>query len=154
MARSIEPSACAVRAILALVWAPRVFRVALPLCLVAGCASTSSARVALPAPGADARTVLSVYLEALKAGDCKTARKLATSTFTFGNGELCGHLKVLSYTEPGEPAVPGTGEAIFATQLLVSGADGSMRNGTNPWFYDLKQQRDGQWRLVGGGSGP
>ena len=126
----------------------------LPLCLVAGCASTSSATIALPSAGADARTVLSVYLEALKAGDCTTASQLATSTFRFGNGELCGHLKVWSYTDPGQPALPSNGEAIFSTELYVSGGDGSMNNGKNTWFYDLKQQTDGQWRLVGGGSGP
>ena len=56
--------------------------------------------------------------------------------------------------EPGQPALPGNGEAIFSTVLTVSGADGSMRNGDNTWFYVLKQQADGQWRLVGGGSGP
>ncbi|CAL8974048.1 hypothetical protein CELL_01685 [Cellulomonas sp. T2.31MG-18] len=122
--------------------------------LLAGCAHPLGAPIALPSPGADARTVLSVYLQALRAGDCRTARQLAASSFSFGNGELCGHLKVLPYTEPGQPALPGDGEAIFSTVLTVAGADASMNNGKNTRFYDLKQQPDGQWRLVGGGSGP
>ncbi|OZB89175.1 MAG: hypothetical protein B7X41_04235 [Microbacterium sp. 14-71-5] len=122
--------------------------------LLAGCASRPSASITLPAAGADPRTVLSVYLQALKAGDCKTASRLATSTFSFGSGELCGHVKVWSYTEPGQPALPGNGEAIFSTNLSITGADASMNNGKNTWFYVLKQQADGQWRLVGGGSGP
>ena len=141
-------------AILTLVWGRRVLPVVLAFGLLAGCASTSKAPIALPSSGADARTVLSVYLEALKAGDCQTAHQLATTTFTFGNGELCGHLTVHSYTEPGQPALPGNGEAIFSIELTVTGGDGSLRQGENTWFYDLKQQTDGQWRLVGGGSGP
>jgi len=141
-------------AILTLVWGRRALPVVLGFGLLAGCASTSSAPIALPSAGADARAVLSAYLEALKAGDCRTASELATSTFSFGNGELCGHLTVRSSTGPGQPALPGNGEAIFSTVLTVSGADGSMRNGDNTWFYVLKQQADGQWRLVGGGSGP
>lgn len=128
--------------------------VALAFGVLAGCASAPDAPIALPSAGADARTVLSVYLEALKAGDCQTASQLATASFTVGNGELCGHLTVHSYTEPGQPGLPGNGEAIFSTVLTVSGADGSMTNGRNTWFYVLKQQADGQWRLVGGGSGP
>jgi hypothetical protein len=139
---------------LALVWRRRVLPVALALGLLAGCASASHVPIALPSAGADARTVLSVYLEALKAGDCQTAHQLVTSTFFVGSGELCGALKVLSYTEPGQPALPGNGEAIFPIELTVTGADASMRDGVNTWFYDLKQQPNGEWRLVGGGSGP
>lgn len=134
-------------------WGRQALSVALALGLLAGCASTSNAPIALPSAGADARTVLSVYLEALKAGDCQTASKLATATFS-GNGELCGHLKVQSYTEPDQSALPGNGEAEFSTELSVTGADASMHNGKNTWFYILKQQTDGQWRLVSGGSGP
>jgi ketosteroid isomerase-like protein len=131
-----------------------VLPVTLVLGVLAGCASTSTTPITLPSAGADARTVLSVYLKALKAGDCQTARQLTTSTFSVGNGELCGALKVLSYTEPGQAALPGNGEAIFPVELTVTGGDGSLRQGENTWFYDLKQQPDGQWRLVGGGSGP
>ncbi len=113
------------------VWGRRALCVALALGLLAGCASTSNRPIALPSAGADARTVLSVYLEALKAGDCQTVSKLATATFSFGNGELCGHLTVQSYTEPGQPGLPGNGEAIFSTVLSVTGADASMNNGKN-----------------------
>lgn len=135
-------------------WGRRALPVPIALGLLAGCASAPHAPAALPSAGADARTVLSVYLKALKAGDCQSAHQLTTSTFTVGNGELCGALKVLSYTEPGQAALPGTGEAIFPIELTVTGADDSMHDGVNTWFYDLKQQTDGQWRLVSGGSGP
>ena len=135
-------------------WGRCTLPVALALGLVAGCASPAHAPIALPSAGSDPRTVLSVYLRALKAGDCRTASQLTTSTFTFGNGELCGHLKVWSYTEPGQPGLPGNGEAIFSTNLWVTGADNSMNEGKNTWFYVLRQQTDGEWRLVGGGSGP
>jgi len=127
--------------------------VALALGLLAGCASPLHAPIALPSAGSAPREVLSVYLEALKAGRCRTANRLTTSSFAT-DGELCGHVKVWSYTEPGQPALPGNGEAIFSTVLSVSGADGSMTNGKNTWFYVLRQQDDGEWRLVGGGSGP
>lgn len=55
--------------------------------------------------------VLDAYLRALKAGDCKAAQALTTSSFAV-NGELCGHLQVKSYTPVGHPATPGS-EAIF-----------------------------------------
>ena len=117
-------------------------------------AATPAESIAPPSAGADPRLVLGVYLEALKAGDCKAARRLAARTFIPGNGELCGQLKVTSYKDPGEPALAGNGEAIFSTTLTVTGADDSIRDGDNVWFYTLMKQTDGQWRLTGGGSGP
>ena len=109
--------------------------------------------IALPSKDAAPAEVLDAYLRALKTGDCKTAHALATSTFTLGNGELCGHLSVKSYTPVGVPATPGN-EAIFSTNLITEGGDASMPDGLHTWFYTLIRQAGGAWRLVGGGSGP
>ena len=54
------------------------------------CASTSTDPIALPSKDAAPVEVLGAYPRALKTGDCKAAHALATRTFTFGNGELCG----------------------------------------------------------------
>ena len=116
-------------------------------------ASSGSNPIALPSKGATPAEVLNAYLRALKAGDCKTAHALATSTFSVGNGELCGHLSVKSYTPLGKPATPGN-EVIFSTNLITEGGDASMPDGLHTWFYSLTKQADGAWRLVGGGSGP
>ena len=115
--------------------------------------ASGSTPIALPSKDAAPAEVLDVYLRALKAGDCKTAHALTTSTFSFGNGELCGQLRVKSYTPVGKPATPGN-EAIFSTNLITQGGDASMPDGLHTWFYSLTKQADGAWRLVGGGSGP
>lgn len=124
-------------------------------CLLAlsACASTSTDLIAVSSKDAAPAEVLGAYLQALKTGDCKAAHALATSTFTFDNGELCGHLRVKSYTAVGEPATPGD-QAIFSTNLITEGGDASMPDGLHTYFYTLIRQADGQWRLVGGGSGP
>ena len=80
------------------------------------------------------------------------ARRLTTSSFA-RNGELCGHLRVKSYTPVGDQATPGD-QAIFSTNLITEGGDASMPDGLHTWFYTLLRQADGAWRLVGGGSGP
>lgn len=108
---------------------------------------------ALPPSSASARQVLDAYLGALRAGDCATARALATGSMTSSNGDLCGQVHVSATRVEGEPA-GGPGELTFMTMLTISGADQSMHDGDNTWFYSLKQQADGAWRLVGGGSGP
>lgn len=115
--------------------------------------ASGSNPIALPSKDAAPAEVLGAYLRALKTGDCKAAHALATSTFTFGNGELCGHLRVKSYTSVGDPATPGD-QAIFSTNLITEGGDASMPDGLHTWFYTLIRQADGAWRLVGGGSGP
>ena len=109
--------------------------------------------IALPSKDAAPAEVLGAYLQALKTGDCKAAHALATSTFTFDNGELCVHLRVKSYTPVGDPATPGD-QAIFSTNLITEGGDASMPDGLHTYFYTLIRQADGAWRLVGGGSGP
>ncbi|MHB8188551.1 MAG: DUF4864 domain-containing protein [Dermatophilaceae bacterium] len=126
---------------------------AVSLLALSACASTSKDPIALPSKDAAPAEVLGVYLRALKTGDCKAAHAVATSTFTFGNGELCGHLSVKSYTPVGDPATPGD-QAIFSTNLITEGGDASMPDGLHTWFYTLVRQADGAWRLVGGGSGP
>ena len=65
--RAIRARARVRTAILTLVWGRGVLPVTLVLGMLAGCASSSNAPRALPSAGADARTVLSVYVEALKA---------------------------------------------------------------------------------------
>ena len=108
--------------------------------------------IALPSKDAAPAEVLGAYLRALKAGDCKAAHALATSTFA-SNGELCGRVKVKSYTPVGDPATSGD-QANFSMNLLTEGGDASMPDGLHTWFYTLIRQADGAWRLVGGGSGP
>ncbi|HEV7195627.1 MAG TPA: hypothetical protein VGN19_06785 [Pedococcus sp.] len=110
--------------------------------------------MALPPPGASAHQVLSTYLQALQAGDCDTAHALAASTFVVGNGELCGDVDVKTFTVGGDAQV-GDSEITFATQMVTDGsADGSIPAGNLTWFYSLKKQPSGSWRLISGGSGP
>ena len=127
--------------------------VVVSLLVLSACASTATDPIALPSKDAAPIEVLGAYMRALKAGDCKAAHALATSTFTFGNGELCGHLSVKSYTPVGNPATPGD-QANFSMNLITEGGDASMPDGLHTWFYTLARQADGAWRLVGGGSGP
>lgn len=90
---------------------------------------------------------------ALVAGDCRTAHALTTSAFS-GNGDLCGVVKVSSFSLNGKPATPGRDEVIYGSTLVTSGSsDGTIPRGNLTWFYDLKRQDD-SWKLVGGGSGP
>lgn len=107
-------------------------------------------------PGRDAppNEVLTAYLGALQAGDCQAAHALTTSTFVHGNGDLCGVITLKEFTMDVKPAQPGDGEAIFATELATEGGDETMPAGHHTWFYSLKKQPSGEWRLVGGGSGP
>jgi hypothetical protein len=116
-------------------------------------AASGSTPIALPSRDATPAEVLDAYLRALKSGDCKTAHALTTSTFA-SNGELCGHLRVKSYTPVGKPATPGN-EAIFSTNLITEGGDASiMPDGLHTRFYSLTRQADGAWRVASGGSGP
>jgi hypothetical protein len=119
--------------------------------IVAGCWSS---RAVLPPDSAPPAAVLDAYLKALNGGDCQTARALVTSTFTVGNGELCGAVRVSAYSVNPTPATPPDGEVIFATTLTTSGDGVSIPAGDVTWFYDLVHQPSGAWRIVGGGSGP
>jgi hypothetical protein len=121
---------------------------------LAGCGGTSPSTVALPPAGASASVVLDTYLRALVVGDCTTANALVASTFTFGNGELCGDVKVSAFSVPRGPATPGQSTVEYASVLTTEGSnDGSIPSGKTTWFYQLRQQ-GGDWKLVSGGSGP
>ncbi|WP_157598381.1 hypothetical protein [Phycicoccus sp. Root101] len=98
--------------------------------------------------------MLDTYLRALVAGDCDTAHSLAAATFTSGNGELCGDVKVSSFSLRGEPATAGPDDVEYGSVLVTDGSgDGSIPRGDVTWFYELERQ-GGAWKLVGGGSGP
>ncbi|QIK74528.1 hypothetical protein [Nocardioides piscis] len=108
--------------------------------------------VRLPPAGASHAVVLETYLAALVAEDCGTATGLGDDTFTVGNGELCGEVDVKAFEPIGEPASPDA-EVTYSTVLTVRGGDETIGPGRLTWFYSLAK-RDGEWRLVGGGSGP
>jgi hypothetical protein len=120
--------------------------------VLAGCGGKPA--VSLPPDSAPPEVVLDVYLRALVAGDCETAAKLTFGTFDLGNGELCGYVTVTAFEVDSTPATPTDHEVVFATKLTMSGGDGSIRDGTNLWFYQLQRQANGSWRLTGGGTGP
>jgi hypothetical protein len=132
----------------------RVVPGVLALSLLVACSNTPVRSVPMPPSDATPARVLTTYLQALRAGDCPTARALGTSTFVPGNGELCGHLTVKANTPLGTPAERGDGEVIFSTVLTTDGGDDSMPDGDHIWFYSLKRQPAGMWRLIAGGSGP
>lgn len=122
---------------------------------LAGCARTSSPTVvSAPPAGTSASVVLHTYLHALVAGDCASARALAASTFSVGNGELCGEVKVSAFSLSNDAARPTSDEVVYSSVLATEGSgDGSVPPGKITWFYDLKLL-NGEWKLVGGGSGP
>ena len=134
---------------------PRMRRALLGVAVLASCAACEThSTVALPPAGAPARQVLDTYLQALQAGDCDTAHALAAGTFRSGNGELCGDVDVKTVKVAADTQVPD-GTITFATQMVTGGShDGSIPPGQLTWFYSLKKQANGSWRLVGGGSGP
>ena len=120
--------------------------------LVAACAPA----VSLPTDSASPEVVLDTYLRALVAGDCSTASKLGVGAFKDrGSGNLCGDTRVSAYGLLGDPARPSSGEQVFATTLTTTGsADGTVPAGEITWFFTLRYQPDGSWRITGGGSGP
>ena len=118
-------------------------------------ASCGASKLTAPPAAAAPEVVLRAYLEALVRSDCSAGRAVGTASFGFGSGELCGHTTVTAYTISIPPATPNATEAVFATSLTTTGtADGSVQPGSLTWFYDLKRQPSGEWRIVGGGSGP
>ncbi len=95
------------------------------------------------------------YFRALAAGDCDTGRKLAADGFKQGAGDLCGHTQVRAYGIEGAPAQPSADEVVFATTLTTTRTDdGTVRAGQITWFFSLRRQANGSWRITGGGSGP
>lgn len=130
--------------------------VVVAIVVVAVASAACAAPFAMPADSAGPQVVLERYLAALAAGECDAGRRLATATFTTGNGELCGHADVTAYRlDPGMPAQPSANEVVFSVQLTTGGTDdGSVRPGQTLWFYSLARQPNGAWRLTGGGTGP
>jgi hypothetical protein len=120
--------------------------------LLAAC----SARGFSPPPdAATADVVLRAYLQALVRGDCSAGKVLGTPSFGPYHGDLCGQTAVSGFSIDGSPATPNATEAVFATVLATSGTqDGTVPPGGRTWFYDLKLQSNGAWRIAGGGSGP
>ena len=120
--------------------------------IVMGCAEPTDMTPPVAGPPI---VVLKLYLEALVRGDCGAGKALGTGTFRFGNGELCGSTTVTSATIDGEPATPNAEQVVFATTLVTTGTDDrSIAPGEMTWFYTLRLQADGTWRITGGGSGP
>ena len=108
---------------------------------------------ALPEDGATPRQVLDAYLLALQAGDCATTHAYAVDTF-LTDGELCGHVNVLSYRSNAYTSQPSADQVELATTLTIKGGDQSLQDGDHLWFYTLRRQPTGAWRLSAGGSGP
>jgi hypothetical protein len=112
--------------------------------------------LALPPASASPRVVLDTYLQALAAGDCSTGSKLWTDGAASGvRGDLCGETQVSAYGITGDPAQPTADELVFSTTLTTTGTrDGSVPAGQITWFFTLRHQPTGVWRIWGGGSGP
>jgi hypothetical protein len=115
---------------------------------------TQSASPVVPPPSASARDVLVAYLNALDADNCGTARMLATDDYADTTTDLCssGHLRGTG-KHLGQVWTDRPGEVEFMTALTFSGTD-TGNDGTFDWFYSLTQDRNGAWRVVGGGTGP
>ena len=107
----------------------------------------------LPPKEATPRQVLDAYLLALQAGDCATTHAYAVDTF-LTDGELCGHVNVLSYRSNAYTSQPSADQVELATTLTIKGGDQSLQDGDHLWFYTLRRQPTGAWRLSAGGSGP
>ena len=106
---------------------------------VAGCTT----RIPMPPDDATPRQVIDVYLRALAATDCETARAL-------GSDHLCGIVTGATVTEE----LPPVDETMrYLTTIVVSGGDGSLPDGPNPWTYELSRGSGGQWRIVNEGMG-
>ena len=98
--------------------------------------------------------MLNSYLGALVAGDCATARALATDDYVDATNELCGSGHVRGTGKHiGQVPTPRAGEVEFMTTLTFARTD-TGNDGTLDWFYSLSQDSDGAWRVVGGGTGP
>ena len=108
---------------------------------------------AIAEDSATPRQVLDAYLLALQAGNCSTTHEYAVDRF-LTDGELCGHVNVLSYRSDSYTAQPSPDEVVLAATLTIKGGDQSLQDGDHLWFYTLRRQPTGAWRLSAGGSGP
>jgi hypothetical protein len=118
--------------------------------VLSGC---SHAAKPLPSAGATPRQVLDAYLLALQAGDCATTHEYAVDRF-LTDGELCGRVNVLAYRTDAYRAQPSPNEVVLAETLTIKDGDQSLPDGDHEWFYTLRRQPSGAWRLSAAGSGP
>lgn len=126
---------------------------AMVLVALCGLAACTRAPKSLPAAGATPRQVLDAYLLALQAGDCATANAYAVDRF-LADGELCGRVNVLAYRSDAYRAQASPDEVVLAETLTIKGGDESLPDGAHEWFYTLRRQPSGAWRLSTAGSGP
>jgi hypothetical protein len=94
------------------------------------------------------------YLAALVAGDCPTARALSTAENIANNGVWCDRPRVRSFGSVGDGARPTDTESVYAVSITTAGGDSSLPDGEHLWFYDLRRQPSGAWRVYQSGSGP
>ena len=127
--------------------------VAVALATLVGLAACSDAPKSLPSAGATPRQVLEAYLLALQAGDCATTHAYAVDRF-LTDGELCGRVNVLAYRTDPYRAQPTPDEVVLAERLTIKDGDQSLPDGDHQWFYTLRRQPSGAWRLSAAGSGP
>ncbi len=124
-----------------------------------GSPRSSTAVNTQPAPdavtAAAQRTVVTRYLDAVKARDCTVADRYFVDGKP-GNAELChaGSLRLLDYRIDGAAATPSPDEAVFAMTITTTGGDGSIPAGDTTWFLDLHRQPSGDWLITGGGTSP
>jgi hypothetical protein len=123
------------------------------LVAVIGLGACTHVARSLPADGATPRQVLDAYLLALQASDCATTHAYAVDRF-LTDGELCGHTNVLSYRSDDYTSKPSADQVVLAATLTTKGGDQSLQDGDHLWFYTLRRQPTGAWRLSAGGSGP
>ena len=97
--------------------------------------------------------MLDAYLLALQAGDCATTHAYAVDRF-LTDGELCGQVNVLSYRSDDYTSQASADEVVLAATLTIKGGDQSLQDGDHLWFYTLRRQPTGAWRLSAAGSGP
>jgi hypothetical protein len=126
--------------------------------LLAACGAPSDSTpdgLAIPPDGAPPDVVLQAYLEAVRAGNCATARHFViAATFRTGTGELCGALRLHAWRLTGQPLTPSPTEMLLGMTLTTDGTpDGSIPAGDFLWTYDLVRQSSGAWRIVGAGQG-
>jgi predicted small lipoprotein YifL len=119
---------------------------------IAGC-GTQAPR-SLPPDTAPSKEVLVAYLQALVAGDCATARALSTPENVANNGVWCDRPRVTSFGSTGDGAGPTDNEIVYAVSITTVGGDLSLPDAERLWFYDLRRQPNGAWRVYGSGSGP
>ena len=115
-------------------------------------ACRASAPVALPSDGAAPNVVLVAYLGALVRGDCTTARALSTSEFV-KTDPWCLAPHVTSFSLPGL-GYNGDTEVGYSAQITTERSGEPFRDGEHTFFYQLRRDPGGPWRLAGAGTGP